>query len=94
MKKIFYVCLLFVFISCAVDRKEAYSYGDYCFKYIDDNIQKPISLEEASEYAHINKSYLSQLFKQKNFPNPMFTYNVKCKAVPFFSKFYCFFVDS
>ena len=35
------------------------------FKYIDDNIQKPISLEEASEYAHINKSYLSQLFKQK-----------------------------
>ena len=35
------------------------------FKYIDDNIQRPISLEEASECAHINKSYLSQLFKQK-----------------------------
>lgn len=35
------------------------------FKYIDDNIQNPISLEEASEHAHINKSYLSQLFKQK-----------------------------
>nr|WP_314279100.1 helix-turn-helix transcriptional regulator [uncultured Peptostreptococcus sp.] len=34
------------------------------FAYIDENIHRPISLEEVSEYAHINKSYLSQIFKQ------------------------------
>ena len=32
----FYVCLFFVFIGCTVDREKAYTYGDYCFKYIDD----------------------------------------------------------
>lgn len=35
------------------------------FEYIDENLDKPIGLDHMSQVIHVNKSYLSQLFKNK-----------------------------
>lgn len=35
------------------------------FEYIENNLNKPISLDSAAQTVHVNKSYLSQLFKNK-----------------------------
>jgi len=78
-----YVKGIYHFISMKNGGKAYSYYINKSIKYIKENYEKNITLEEVAEYSQISKSYLSLLFKQEtgiNFSAFLTNYRIeKCK---------------
>lgn len=75
-----YVKDVYIFVA-SKKYNNKYSYSiNMSIKYIKENYEKNIALEDVSEYANISKSYLSMLFKQEtgiNFSCYLTDYRIK-----------------
>ena len=75
-----YVKDVYEFITVR-NNNETYSYSiKKSIKYIKDNYNRNITLEDVAEYANISKSYLSLLFKQEsgiNFSSYLTNYRIE-----------------